>query len=336
MVNKKTPKVYKCESCDFVCGKQSDYDRHMTTRKHFRSMHGNKKNAVDTQKHPEVFECSCGNVYKHLSGLSRHKKNCRYVEEDKEEEQEKKEEDKEENKQPISTDMFFQLMKQNQDLQNLLIEQQKQQTEQHLEQQKQYIEKDKQNQELQKTVQELIPKIGNTINGNVTNNTFNVQVFLNEQCKDALNLTDFLRSLQIGMDDLMKIGELGYSDGLSRIMVNGLKNLSITERPIHCTDAKREIIYVKDDNIWEKEKEGNPKLQKSIKYLANKNEYIMKTEWADKHPHWEEDDTNDNREYHRLAMNMLGGTDDQETLNKKISKQILPEVKLDKTKILGV
>ena len=75
MVNKKTPKVYKCESCDFVCGKQSDYDRHITTRKHFRSMHGNKKNAVDTQKHPEIFECSCGNVYKHLSGLSRHKKN---------------------------------------------------------------------------------------------------------------------------------------------------------------------------------------------------------------------------------------------------------------------
>ena len=332
MVNKKTPKVYKCESCDFVCGKQSDYDRHITTRKHFRSMHGNKKNAVDTQKHPEIFECSCGNVYKHLSGLSRHKKNCRYVEDDKEEEPEKKEEDKEETKQPISTDMFFQLMKQNQDLQNLLIEQQKYQSEQ----QKQQAEQQKEHIELQKTVQEMIPKIGNITNTNCnnTNNTFNVQLFLNEQCKDALNLTEFLRSLRVGLDDVMKIGELGYSEGLSRIMVDGLKNLSITERPIHCTDTKREVIYVKDDNIWEKEKEGNPKLQKSIKYLANKNEYIMKTEWADKHPHWEEDDTNDNREYHRLAMNMLGGTDDQETLNKKIYKNILPEVKLDKTKVV--
>ena len=325
----KNAENYYCETCNFKCSKLSNYNKHLATAKH-------KKSTLSTKL--KMHSCVCGKSYKERTGLWKHKKKCPFItedleyEEEKDEKEEKKEDEEEESKQPISTEMFFQLMKQNQDLQNLLIEQQKYQSEQ----QKQQAEQQKEHIELQKTVQEMIPKIGNITNTNCnnTNNTFNVQLFLNEQCKDALNLTEFLRSLRVGLDDVMKIGELGYSEGLSRIMVDGLKNLSITERPIHCTDTKREVIYVKDDNIWEKEKEGNPKLQKSIKYLANKNEYIMKTEWAKQHPHWEEDDTNDNREYHRLAMNMLGGTDDQETLNKKIYKNILPEVKLDKTKVV--
>ena len=315
-------KKHFCEICNYSCSKLSDMQKHLNSMKHFKFM--KKLDNMDNKKSPKFaninngdinngFICECGKKYKHQSGLCKHKLKCNYVANG-------------ESKQPISTEMFFQLMKQNQDLQNLLLEQNKYQSEQ----QKQQVEQQKEHIELQKTVQEMIPKLGNNNNNTNCNNTFNVQLYLNEQCKDALNLTDFLRSLQIGMDDLLKIGDNGYSDGLSRILVNGLNNLSITERPIHCTDTKREVLYVKDDNLWEKEEEGNPKFQKSIKYLANKNEYLMKTEWAKEHPNWEEDDTNDNRAYHKLAYNMLGGTDDQETLNKKIAKKVLPEVKLDK------
>jgi hypothetical protein len=328
--NPKKPQKYLCENCEFVCSNKKDYTRHLNTAKHkilTNTSMGNSQNA------DLIYECECGKSYKHRQSLYSHKKKCNYSSEQIVEEYTN---EIVENK-GVSTEMFMQLIQQNQDLQNLVLNQQNKLIEVTTEYKEQQAEQQKQNMELQKTVKEIIPKIGNNNNNtncNNTNNTFNVQLFLNEQCKDALNLTDFLRSLQIGMDDLMKIGEVGYSDGLSRIMVDGLKNLSVTERPIHCTDAKREILYVKDDNIWEKEKEGNPKLQKSIKYIANKNEYLMKTEWAKEHPHWEEDDTNDNRAYHKLVFNMLGGTDDQETLNKKISKQLLPEVKLDKNIIL--
>ena len=318
MPNEKSSKKvinYCCSICDYTTVRESQYERHLLTRKHKILTNPNEK----VPKSSKAYICDCGKEYKHASSLSAHKRKCIYLldEESNDDEDEEVEQDKKvKDSAGINTEIVMQLIKQNQDMQALLLEERAE----HREQQQKH----------DKIIKEMIPKIGNNNNNTNCNNTFNVQVYLNEQCKDALNLTDFLRSLQIGMDDLMKIGELGYSDGLSRIMVDGLKNLSITERPIHCTDTKREILYVKDDNLWEKEEEGNPKLQKSIKYLANKNEYIMKTEWADKHPNWEEDDTNDNRAYHKLAFNMLGGRDDQETLNKKISKQILPEIKLDK------
>ena len=318
MSTKKTSKnveKYICESCNFKCSKIGDYNRHLNTAKH-------KKSTISTKK---TYTCDCGKIYKERSGLWKHQKKCELINNVSDDEN-YIEEEKTNEKPEISSELIYNLIKQNENLQNLLLEQHKYQAERD----KKDDEHKQQNIELQKTVQEMIPKIGNNNNNTNCNNTFNVQLYLNEQCKDALNLTDFLRSLQIGMDDLLKIGDNGYSDGLSRILVNGLNNLSITERPIHCTDTKREVLYVKDDNLWEKEEEGNPKFQKSIKYLANKNEYLMKTEWAKEHPNWEEDDTNDNRAYHKLAYNMLGGTDDQETLNKKISKQLLPEVKLDK------
>ena len=304
MTNDKTPKnpkKYICDSCDFICSNKKDYTRHLNTAKHKIRIITNE----NTIKTPQIdFACECGKKYKHAGSLWNHKRKCAYLlASDSESESEKEKPNEEE---LGYKELLVKMIEQNSELQQTILDQ-------------------------QQTIKEMIPKMGNNNNSNnTTNNQFNVQLFLNEKCKDALNLTEFLRSLQIGMDDLMKIGDQGYSEGISRILVNGLKNLSVTERPIHCTDTKRDVLYVKDDNIWEKEQQGNPKFQKSIKYLANKNQYIMQTEWAKEHPHWEEDDTNDNRAYHKLAFNMLGGKDDDETLNKRITKQVLPEVKLDK------
>ena len=294
----KNTKIYICDTCDFSSTNKSLYNRHLTTAKHKMMTDGYEKN---TQTE---FVCECGKSYKYRQGLYRHKSKCPYLLASESESESEKEKPNEE--ELGYKKLLVKMIEQNSELQQTILDQ-------------------------QQTIKEMIPKMGNNNNSNnTTNNQFNVQLFLNEQCKDALNLTEFLRSLQIGMDDLMKIGDQGYSEGISRILVNGLKNLSVTERPIHCTDTKRDVLYVKDDNIWEKEQQGNPKFQKSIKYLANKNQYIMQTEWAKEHPHWEEDDTNDNRAYHKLAFNMLGGKDDDETLNKRITKQVLPEVKLDK------
>jgi len=300
MTNEKTPKNSKkflCEDCNFSCINKQDYTRHLNTAKHKILTN---PNVFVIKKHT----CECGKEYKHSSSLSAHKRKCSYLLASESESESEKEKPNEE--ELGYKKLLVKMIEQNSELQQTILDQ-------------------------QQTIKEMIPKMGNNNNSNnTTNNQFNVQLFLNEKCKDALNLTEFLRSLQIGMDDLMKIGDQGYSEGISRILVNGLKNLSVTERPIHCTDTKRDVLYVKDDNIWEKEQQGNPKFQKSIKYLANKNQYIMQTEWAKEHPHWEEDDTNDNRAYHKLAFNMLGGKDDDETLNKRITKQVLPEVKLDK------
>jgi hypothetical protein len=200
-------------------------------------------------------------------------------------------------------DMFIQLMKQNQELQKSVVQQ-------------------------QETINEMIPKIGNN-NTTTNNNQFNLQLFLNEQCKDALNITDFMNSIEVNMNDLVQTGKLGYVDGMSRIFVNALKDMDITERPIHCTDIKRETVYIKDQDKWEKDENDKQKIKKTIRNIENKNLQML-PKWQAENPEHRNLDSKKSNEFMELSITALGGEDEKDKSEKKIMKNILKEVIIDK------
>ena len=299
--NAEKRRKFVCESCDFTCSKQSDFDRHLSTVKHKMITNNDEK----TPKNAQVFKCECGKIYKARSGLWNHKKKCSF-EETKEEK-----ETKEETIEDIDyKQLLFKMMDQNNELQQTILGQ-------------------------QKTINEIIPKIGNTINNNnnttTTNNNqqFNLQMFLNEDCKNALNIKDFVNSLQLSIKDLTDTGKLGYVDGISRIFVNALNDMDVTERPIHCTDIKRETVYIKDADKWEKEGSDNLKLKKTIRDIENKN-IKMIPKWQEENPACRIIDTRQADELMEISINALGGNEEKEKSEKKIMKNVLKEVMIDK------
>ena len=300
MTNEKNPKkplFFLCEICDFECCNKKDYNRHLLTSKHEILTNPNKK----TPKNPKAYICNCGKNYKHASSLSGHKKKCSFEETMVEQTEEKKEKEKEEKEENVDyKDVILTLVKQNNELQN--------------------------------TIKEMIPKIGNTINNNTTtnnNNQFNLQMFLNEDCKNALNIKDFVNSLQLSIKDLTDTGKLGYVDGISRIFVNALNDMDITERPIHCTDIKRETVYIKDADKWEKDGNENTKLKKTILDIENKN-IKMIPKWQEENPECRIMDTRQADELMEISINALGGNEEKEKSAKKIVKNVLKEVMIDK------
>lgn len=189
----------------------------------------------------------------------------------------------------------------------------------------------KQNQELTNQIIEL-SKNNNIINNNcTTNNKFNLQFFLNEQCKDALNISEFVDSLQLTLTDLENVGTKGFVYGISNIFVNGLKELDVYKRPLHCSDLKREILYIKDENKWEKENEDNKKLKNAIIQISNKNIKQIST-WAKQNPNCKDGSSKKNDEYLHLINNSMSGSSREEELTniKNIIKNIAKEVIIDK------
>ena len=318
MIQSKMPKNaenYSCIKCKFSCSKKSNYNKHLLTAKH-KMVHN------DTNKMPKnaaAHICdNCGKEYTYHSGLSRHKQKCniKKIEETNEQNTETDEEIPsqeleliEDNDELSYKNMFIELMKQNQELQKTVVEQQKQYTE---------------------TINDMIPKIGSTTNNNTTNNNqFNLNLFLNEKCKDALNITDFMKSLELTMNDLVETGKLGYVDGISRIFVKALKDMDVTERPIHCTDIKRETVYIKDDNKWEKEEDTKLKLKKTIRNIENKN-LKMLPKWQEENPECMDMESKKCDEFMELSITALGGQEDKDKSEKKIMKNILKEVIINK------
>jgi hypothetical protein len=165
----------------------------------------------------------------------------------------------------------------------------------------------------------------NNIN-NSNNKTFNLQLFLNETCKNAMNIMDFVNSIQLQLTDLEKVGELGYVEGISKIIINNLKSLDITERPVHCSDMKREVLYVKDDNKWEKEETENPKIKKAIKCIANKN-ILLIPEWKQKYPDCNNSDSRKSDIINKIIIESME-TDKGKT--DKIIKKIAKEIGIDR------
>lgn len=189
----------------------------------------------------------------------------------------------------------------------------------------------KENQEFKSLILEIVKK-DTTTNNNITNNnkTFNLNVFLNETCKDAMNIMDFVDSIKLQLSDLEKVGSIGYVEGISNIITTNLKALDVTQRPIHCTDNKREVLYVKDEDKWEKDNEENKKLRKAIKHIAQKNSKLI-PEFKNKYPDCIKSESKKSDQYNKLIIEAMGGKGDNDMEKEdKIIKKISKEVTIDK------
>jgi hypothetical protein len=299
--NAKNAQKYHCEYCDFFCSKQSDWSRHIMRAKHIFNEKSAKMIKNDTGFTPKTpqdeYSCECGRIYKYNSGLWRHKKICSQTTQDSSS-----------GVPQITPELIFELIKQNKDLQQTLIDQ-------------------------NKTIIELAQKAGtyNNYVSNSNNNTFNLQVFLNETCKDAINLTDFVNQLQVSISDLEETGTIGYAEGISRVFLNNLKDIDYTLRPIHCSDSKRETLYIKDDNQWTKDDEQKTHLTKAIKQVANKNIKQIH-EWQKLHPEYSDPDSKQNDKYMKIVLNSMSGSTKEESDKnyEKIARNITKEVVIEK------
>ena len=307
----KNAKNYECEKCNFICSKQSNFNMHLTTAKHIRLINANSSLLENM---PTEYKCICGNEYKHASSLSKHKKGCTYTPPSSPEENIQTTIEPIE---PNSADLLT-LVKE------LMI--------QMAAKDKQQDELIKQNMELQNTMRELIPHIGNnnsTTNTN-SNNTFNVQLYLENECKDAISLQDFIRNIEINMSHLVAISKDGYVDSISNLLIQSLNKMAITDRPLHCTDLKRETVYIKDMETWNKSTADAPIMNGLINSIENKY-YAEVKQYVRDHPQARELDTPEYNFYAKACVHSLGNYEDHDKLNKKIYKKVLPEIKLDKS-----
>jgi hypothetical protein len=317
--SQKIPKKFSCKFCNVECSHKGDWNKHILTTKHKNNILGKEWKSEEIKISPKnKYLCNCGKIYMTKSGLWKHSKICGMIPEDY---------INDEIPSVQSNQIVTALLHQNQEFKELIIEQNKQMQEQY----KHMQEQNKENQKLQQQLLQ-IAKEGKTINNNTTNNSFNLQFFLNEQCKDALNITDFISQLQLKLTDLDMVGRVGYSEGISKIFIRGLKELDVFKRPIHCSDLKRETLYVKDKNLWEKDNQDKEKIKTAIKYIAAKN-FKQIHEWQEENPESENIDSKKHMDYHCILMNSMGGAneEDDESNYNKIIKNVAKEVIIDKS-----
>ncbi len=303
----KKPNYFECILCDFKCCYKKDYERHINTIKHKNNALTTNDNAILPKFTAKHYTCkNCEKMFNDRAGLWRHKKKCIETENVMHLTDEPLEN--------ISvTGMFMELMKQNQEFQKLIVEQNKQ-------------------------IIELSKEKGITnncsINNNSNNKTFNLQVFLNEKCKDALNIDEFIDSLKISLTDLEILGETGFVNGVSQIFVNGLRNLDVYKRPIHCSDLKREILYLKQQNVWGKDNNNKDGFKKIVKMIAYKNMLKVK-DWKEKYPDYKDDSSKRNDQYLKILIGAAGPhkKEDEEGSYNKIIKNVAKEVIIDKQTI---
>jgi hypothetical protein len=320
-IEQKTSKIYSCNFCHYKSCKKSNYDRHILSDKHARihleasGMELLEPNEPKMDK--KCFKCVCGNIYKFSQGLSKHKKQCSYLTEQNINYNNK-------NDFTTLTNLVLEVVKQNKELITL-----------NTESQKLHNESQKHNQELTNKIVEICGTTNNNtlINNHSNNNnkTFNLNVFLNETCKDAMNINDFVDSLQLQLSDLEEVGKLGFVDGISNIIVKNLKALDLHKRPVHCADKKREVIYIKDEDKWEKENEQKQKLRKAIKRVAFKNEKLL-PKYKELHPGCNYSDSKYADHYSKLVIEAFGGSGDNDIEKQdKIIRNIAKEIVIDKT-----
>ena len=290
-----------CEKCNFKCSKSYDMDRHMMTAKHKKMGEYLQKASFTPDDPPH--QCSCGKIYYHRQSLFNHKKKCPVESETLENTFVSDTTVCITTKPIVTNDMILNLIEQNQELQKQLVELTKQTT-----------------------------IINNTTN-NTMNAQFNLNMFLNEDCKDAINIADFIESLKVSVNDLKQTGKLGYTEGITRIFVNALKNLDVTMRPLHCTDIKRETVYIKDQDIWEKENAEKTKLRSVLQQISRKNLKVLPI-WQQENPDFRYLDTPENEQFLQISLGAIGPAfvDEQEKQDDKIIRNVLKEVILDKGK----
>ncbi len=320
----KSSNNYTCEICDYNTCRLSQYNRHISTSKHLILTQTNEKEPNSSKTN---YTCDCGKQYMHASSLWNHKQKCTRDNQQIEEHKLFQDDIPLPN---IPTNLIFELIKQNQEFKQLLIDQNKIVAEQN----KQLYEKHEENIDLQKQLLGVVKDgktINNTINSNSNNKTFNLQFFLNETCKDAMNMKDFIKSLELSLPELEKMGEVGFAEGMSRVFVNRLNSLDITKRPIHCSDIKREIIHIKDDNKWERDNANLDRLRKIIKQLTHKN-ILRVDDWKKANPGCTEYNSRKNDQYLKLNMEVIGPVDEAEEKRDfgKIIRRVAENTAIDK------
>ena len=314
----KVIKKYQCDFCDYNTCIKSNYNKHITTDKHQMVSIGiskvlgefycelcdyNTSNKSNYEKHlltvkhksnesnkkvseqeTSYYKCYCGNEYKYKSGLYRHKSKCNVQ--------------KSNSVENITPELVLELIKNNNDLTNTI------------------------NNLVKNGLTNNNITNNNTINNNNSHNkTFNLQVFLNETCKDAMNINDFIDSIKLQLSDFERMGEVGYAQGISDIITSKLQALDITQRPVHCTDKKRETMYVKDQDQWTKEDENKTKIKKMIKRIENKNIQII-PQFQKKYPNYANPKSHESDKYHKTIIEVMGGAGGSEGKEGKIIRNI--------------
>ena len=302
-------KEHVCEICDYKCCDKSNYKKHCETNRHKKRVFEQQLNVSEhdstettSASTSDVYKCkNCTKIYKNRNGLWYHKKKCTQPQPQPQ-------------PQPPKEDIIEVLLNENKDFKNII------------------LELVKNNGDLQK---QMIEVCKTTTNSNINtinshNKTFNMQVFLNEKCKDAMNIMDFVNSMTLELSDLEDVGEVGYVEGISKIIIRKLNELDVCMRPIHCSDFKREIMYVKDMDVWSKENGTFDKIRKAIKYVTKKNSDLL-IPWIQKYPTGMNIEHPHNDIYMRLMNQAMGGRESFLESENKIIKKISKAVQIDKT-----
>ena len=341
MSKQKISKKFECKNCNYSCSKNGEWNKHILTSKH-----KNRTNSVDFEqkKYPPMNCNFCDTLYKSRSGLWNHQKKCSYMNEKSKSESNIHstinicyiEPDVENKIEPIfyngkdisnlkpeecSLDIIMHLVKQNEEFKKIMIDQNKN----IMDQNKNIVEIMSHNQ---------IVTTNNTINSNnkTMNNQFNLNLFLNETCKDAMNINEFIDYVTVNLDDFENFGKVGYPKALGEIIVRNLNELDIKMRPIHCSDLKREVLHVKHDGVWHSD-DSQKFIKRSITYVANKN-IRQRPLWQDENPESKNCLTTTYERFNNICLASLGpATDEQEAdFLKKITTTIAREVVIDKKK----
>jgi uncharacterized protein YlbG (UPF0298 family) len=250
----KFSKKFECEVCNYFTFRKNDLKKHLQSKKHIKNikLQNTTQNSENSQTYEKTYNCECGKIYKHHSSLYNHKKTCNYKNNNISREV------VEENLDYKA--MFLHVIKENNEFKEIMKKQQDQ-------------------------ISELIPKVGN--NNNTTNNKFNINLFLNEQCKDAMSIGEFVKSIEISLKNLLTTKSKGIDIGINEIINENMNKLSVYKRPIHCTDKKRETLYVKHEN-WEKDidKTETTKMLKDLQLMQIKN----LNKWIEANPNYKEDE----------------------------------------------
>ena len=293
---KKVAKIvnkFYCGKCLYECSRKFNWNKHLLTAKHIQETQGDT--FVAKSSNTLFYSCKfCNKEYLSRNGLWKHKKTCF--------------EQKSDHDNMSTKQLILLMIQQNNKVQDALIEMSKQIS----------------------TTNNITNNNKNSNNNITTNNSFNLQFFLNETCKNAMNITDFANSIKLQLTDLISVGELGYVEGISNIIVKKLNALDITERPVHCTDKKRETIYIKDADKWEKD-EDDKKLKKFIKNIAFKNQKLF-SQFKEKYPDYNNSDSKYSDQYSKIVIESLD--DNNAEKEQKIIKNISKAITIEKTKIV--
>jgi hypothetical protein len=301
MLTEKSEKVvdiFYCQSCDYNTSRKYDFKKHNYSHKHKMMTNVDKKSEKVAEK--KSYLCTCGKNYSSRQSLSVHKKKCL---------------NNPNTNTNVSPDLVIELIKDNKDLKDIIMEQ------------------NKTIQDLAKNMSSSICNINNIENhSNSHNKMFNLQIFLNEHCKNAMNISEFAETIDVKISDLEKTGRNGYVEGISDVVSDNLKTLDDNERPIHCSDLRREIFYIKDNNNnWVKESDNKDKLKEFIKQVAKKN--ICKiSDWIKLYPDCLDSESRKNDQYLHIVLNSMSGSTVEEQQNNmdKIISRIAKKVTINK------